>query len=251
MKTKHFYAATLGRKNMLKTLILVFFFSITSYFRLALEVFVRKRFGVSYFNLGSAITVFAILLFIPYLHMRTWYTFEVTEFIKQFVTWYAFAFAFAYKCCLRYRENHLAPGEFDFSKHSQYGGDHDYRFYQINFFGNEPTSRQVATLLEPALFLGIGIALIIMGQPIGYVITVCSILYSLGYFGAFHLGDTYVQEEIIDKMIMAEELKETSLSGRYPDRDKGFELFELPNNPEFRRRMAQFLTNDDEPLQAY
>lgn len=250
MKANSFYEATLGRTNVLKTTILGFFFSITSYFRLLLEVHIRKGFGSGYFSLASAITVLVPLAVFPVIFARYQFYFGIGSFIAKFLTWYIFLGIFAYRSWQHHIASRRKPGEYDFTKYSKFGGYQDYRFHQIKVFGRKLTTREVATIFEPGLFLLIGLGLMLLRQPIGVVITISSIVYSLGYRGAYHIGDMYIQD-IIDKMILAEELQETCVNGKYPDADKGFELFDMPINPEYRRKMANFASGRDEPLAAY
>jgi hypothetical protein len=245
MKQTAFFEATLGRSNVFLTSILNFFFMITSYPRLLLEVFLRRRFGTGYFSLAPAIILSLFLFISPVLQTKNWYHFEWLEFFKQFFTWYLFAFAFAYKSWRHYQELRLPPGVFDFSKFSKYSGDKDFRFYELTRFGINVTSRLIATFLEPLIFFVLGLFLILINQPIGYLILLCSVIYSLGYCGAFRIGDMYLQE-IIDKMILSQELSETCMEGKSPRADRGFENFSMPKNPDQLKKMASFAANNYE-----
>jgi hypothetical protein len=250
MKKQTFYQLTFGRMNVLKYWVLTFFFGLSSYPRLLLEVFIRKNFGVRYFSLMSAATVFVPLAAIPIMLIYGYRGPTFGEFVAKYITWYAYLAAFAYFCFQRQKEVKREPGVFDFAKFSQYGGDKDDRFFEIKVFGKEANHRTVATLLEPGLFLALAIGLLILRQPIGYVIGACSIFYSLGYFGAYHLGDIYMMD-VIDQIIVSEELANVIVEGRKPQEARGFEMFgQVPHAHEFRKKVVDFLKDEDEVLEV-
>ena len=250
MKKQHFYHLTFGRMNVLKYWVLTIFFGLSSYPRLLLEVFIRKNFGVRYFSLMSAATVFVVLAVFPISLIYGYPGIGFATFIAKYVTWYAFLAAFAYFSFQRQKEVKREPGVFDFAKFSQYGGDKDDRLFTIPVFGKEPNQKTVATLIEPSIFLGLGLLFLILQQPIGWVISACSIIYSLGYFGAYHLGDIYMMD-IIDQIIVSEELGNVIVDGRKPKEARGFEMFgQVPNVPEFRQKIVDFMKDEDEVLEA-
>ncbi len=251
MKTKNLYYATVfGRTNMLRDLILRFFIMIASWPRMVLEVFIRTNFGERYFSLATAITLIVVLGFLPYQMAQSffgYYGLTFFEYIKLNPLWYLFVVAFGYFSWKRYQEVKRKPGVFDFAKFTWSTGEKNRKFYDLKWFGQDPSGRVISTIYEPAFFLAIGIFLIICHQSLGYLITVCSICYSLGYAGQYHLGDMFVMDKI-DEMICNEELVESFVNNRPSHKTKGFEAYgHRPTNEDFRRKVYKTFF-EDEPM---
>lgn len=248
MKQKTFYTETMERTNPIK-FFLQWLFPLTSLPRLSLEVFIRRNFGTDYFSLINSVLVIVINAIFPLLYAKADADFGTGDFFLRFTTWYLFLAAFGYKAWQRYLECRQKPGEFDFSKCSRYTGDINYRFYQLRIWGIEPTLFTISTLLEPSIFFGLGVVLALLGQPIGFVLIANSIIYSLSYVAAFESGRRYLQGKINNGIAM-EELESVYNTGKYPRREKGFDFFDMPDSTQQRQRMASFMADKSEPLQA-
>lgn len=250
MTQKHYVDIVMGRKNWLKMAILGAFFGLSSPFRLLLEVHVRSRFGHRYFSLFNAICTTIILTVLPFMYMRTNPEKGLSDFLLNFVTWYIFVAIFVIRSWVHYFKVRKKPGEFDLQKHSKFNGDYHPGFYLLEDYGLPVNSRTISIYYEPAIFLIIAIVLITFSQPIGWLLFVASIIYSLGYMGSFAIAEDHLAN-VIDDMIFAEGLNHTLKTGRKPRVDQGFEMFNWPANPEMGRQVAESLRVQTEVLDAY
>jgi hypothetical protein len=253
MKKNLYYEAVFQRTNVIKILILSFFLAIASWPRLLLEVFVRKNFGERYFSIVSAVTIFFILAFVPYFRSSIsgfygspslWST------IKNDPVWYLFLAAFLVMSILRQREVNREPSVFDFARFSLSNGLIDKRFYKIKVFGKPANPRNISTILEPGMFLAIGILLILLDQSVGILIAICSICYSLSYYGAYYIGDNFIMDKI-DKMICNEELVDSFVGEKTPDQTRGFNAYgRRPANVDLRRKLVDSFFEDEDVTEA-
>ena len=82
-------------------------------------------------------------------------------------------------------------------------------------------------------------------QLIGFILVICSIVYSLSYRAAYYQGDQFVMDKI-DEMICNEELVKSFVEGRTPDETRGFNFYgRRPADPETRRRVAETFVEDE------
>ena len=237
------------RTNALTAGLLNFFFGISTPCRLLIEVFTRRRFGHRYYAFAASIAVLLVLAAFPCVVLAINSDFGTGHFLLRFFTWYVFLAVFGIESWNRHKEIDTKWYEVDFSKYSQYGGDRIALFRNRKVWGIEANQRTISIFFEPGLFLIIGIVLALFLQPIGFVLIFASINHSLGYLASFKGAVNYLQD-IADGLTFQEELRRTVDSGRNPDRDKGFEFFEMPIDPELRKRMAAFMTGQNEVLYA-
>ncbi len=219
--------------------------NIASYPRLVLEVFLRKNFGQRYFSMGDAGVILLVLGAIPIIRpymARSYVPFEWGDFLIHYSTWYAFLAAFYMFSSRREKEISREISVFDFGKYSLYSGDIDPRFYRIN--AGKTDVRKIETVYEPVIFLVAGIALSIVGQKIGAVLTTCSIFYLLGSAAAYKLGDDFVMNHI-DEMICNEELEDTFVNDKQPEDARGVRFYgRKPVSEENRRKLVPTFTED-------
>lgn len=165
----------------------VYYFS--SMPRLLLEVFVRKNFGYDYFSLFRCFQIAFILLIIPWIGNfwnlifalpkdREPYVFIWSQFILHHATYYVFIAAFIVTAFRRYAESSRLQGDPDM--YSEYPGDRHLWFTKMKN-GQMPNWDYIEQVQEPRLFLIIGIVLLILQQPVGWVLIICSVIYSIGY----------------------------------------------------------------------
>lgn len=261
---KNLYFRTMyRRRNLLKEAVFGLFNAISPYPKLAMEVFIRKNFGERYFNLASAITVAAILLLLPMaLHKGSALPMLVTgggypgygtggegqpSFWGKYATWYLYLVAFVYFSVKRWKEVRHNPSVFDFERFSLYSGDIDSRFFRPPFIKNTPTVRRVEILYEPALFFIIGLFLWLLGQSLGWLLVIGSIIYSISYAAMYKQGDDFITDKI-DEMILNEELEDALVGDLDASQTRGVRLyFDKPGSEELRRKVAPtFLEKDDD-----
>jgi len=201
------------RQNYAQNFVLNFFIRYSSYPRLMLEVFVRKNLGRRYFNMFSAMTVVAILLIIPQLLFKYWYSPEYKMYVKGFwdlyLVWYLFTGAFFTMSIIRWIE--ILQNKNRQLEASTYPGDPFNFMYSLRFLG-KANERTIAIRYEPFLFFIAGFILIKCGQGIGYLILFSSIFYSIGNYAEFKYGDEYIID-MEDQMKLNEALQD-SFAGR-------------------------------------
>ncbi|HVW96855.1 MAG TPA: hypothetical protein VHA56_12870 [Mucilaginibacter sp.] len=255
MKKKNLYYLTVFKRvNLIKAFILSFFLAIASWPRLILEVFFRRRMGERYFSLATCITLFVLMFFgsnFPHYSYYGWSFPDPTEILTRNPSLSLFALAFLAMSIMRYKEVKREPGVFDFAKFSMYSGDILPFFYDIKINGVEPTRKTIATIYEPLVSLMIGILLTLFHSPVGIVLIVCSIIYSLSYFGAHYQGDQFLMDKI-DEMLCNEDLTETLVEGTRPEDKRGVEFFgTAPANKQFRRVLADSMVEAEEASDVY
>lgn len=243
MQKNLYYEAIFRRSNVFKELLLGFFFTISSWPRLILEVFLRKNMGERYFSLFHVVLISLFLFGIPLAIFSKGYG-SPTRAFKELPVWYSFLVLFLIASYFRNREIARLPSVFDFERFSLSTGI-PYAFFKELL--PRTNIRQISTLLEPALCFLIGLFLFWLEKPVGILIILCSIIYSLSYAASYHQGDNFVMDQI-DKMICNEELSASFVDGKEPSKTRGFEAYgRRPADPEMRRKVAEsfFADGDD------
>ncbi|MXV16901.1 hypothetical protein [Hufsiella ginkgonis] len=243
-KSNLYFYVTFKRTNGIKLFILNLFLALCSWPRLFLEVFIRKNFGERYFLLYTSICAAIWLALLPRL-FTNWGA-SITDIIGDNITWYAYLGAFLYFSVKRHFETVREPGVFDFAKFSLSPGIIHPWFRNLTIFGNNPSTRVIATILEPGVFLIAGGLLALLKQEIGYLLMGSSIIYSISWAAQYHLGDQFIMDKI-DEGICNEEFANTFVDGLPPEETRGFEVYgDKPRNREFRRKVAESII-DEEP----
>lgn len=263
MKKNLYYASVLRRQNVLLETILGFFAFCASYPRLVLEVFIRKNFGERYFKLASAITVAAILIAYPF--VKRWFVGAVDiadldedsgvygvatkapSYFKPYYSWFIFIALFLGVSVIRWLEQKRNPSVFDFARYSLSRGKINPLFSNLKIGGKKVSIRLIETVLEPAIFLLIGLALYyLLGQKVGLLLIVFSIFYSLGYVAAYNIGDNFIMDRI-DEMIVNQELKNAFVDDMDESQTRGFRfLGTKPEDIETRRKLLSTMLTEGE-----
>lgn len=249
MKKNLYYRTVFKRSNALKEGLLAFFLAFCSWPRLLLEVFIRKNFGERYFSFAAAMTIGGILALLPLIYLETmscvFRSSEGMTFIGHFATWYIYLAAFLYMCFQRREEIKHLPSVFDFGRFSLSTGEIHPWFLGLRFNGEPATIRTIEIWLEPIPFALGGFGLWASGQPIGFIILVSSIFYSLSYAGAYHQGDHFIMDKI-DEMICNEELVNAFVEGRESSETRGVSFYgRRPADLETRRRLAETFVEEN------
>lgn len=254
MKKNLYYRLFFQRQNRFKEMLTDLFFSLASWPRLLLEVFIRKNFGERYFSVSTAIILTVLLAIFPYLIESTLiFGFgrnNVSDVFSENISWYLFLVAFVYSCFLRWQEIRRLPSVFDFGRFSLSTGIVHPRFYAISLGGKPVDIRTIETVLEPGFFFLVGLVLWWMDQSVGMLLLVCSVLYSLSYVAAYKKGDDYIMD-IIDKRILNEEMVSTFVDELDPSKTRGVHFYgRRPADPETRRMVADLFTEEDDVVEA-
>lgn len=251
MKKNLYYRTVFRRHNRMKELFFNLFLSICSGPRLLLEVFVRRNFGERYFSFSTAIILALLLAFLPSIFMESFYGgVGLSAFFTHFLTWYAAIAAFVYVSFLRDNEIKRLPSVFDFARFSLSAGTLDNRFFDFNIKGRRFTIREIETMVEPGVFFAIGFSLTFMAQPIGIVIMICAICYSISYFATYWQGDNFIMDKI-DEMILNEEYVNAFVDGMDPEDTRGVRYYgRTPADPEVRRQLVDSIIVDTDFVEA-
>ncbi|UAY53184.1 hypothetical protein [Ferruginibacter albus] len=251
MEKEMFYRHRFGRKNLLMGYLLTFFLMLSSYPRLLLEVFIRKDFGERYFKMISAITVAFILFAIPAKFAAKMYRHDgLSTALFHYGTWYLFIVYFLFVSYGHHQKIKRNPSVFDFAKFSVYSGTLNPKFYEPVLGSRQMkfNRRQVETIVEPALFFLIGIALWIMQQKLGILLVVSSIIYSLGYAAEYVAGDNYIMN-MIDQKIFNQRLERNFV---FDEEMTDCENFRgrKPSSENLRRQLLSSMMGEEEAILA-
>jgi hypothetical protein len=89
-----------------------------------------------------------------------------------------------------------------------------------------------------------------MGQPIGWLLMLCSIIYSLSYRAAYNQGDNFIMDRI-DEQICNEESVKSFVDDDSEGGGRGFNFRgRRPANPDARRRVAEMFMEEEEIVEA-
>lgn len=254
MKKNLYYRTVLRRVGRAEDSLVSSFLWISSWPRMIIEVFTRKNFGERYFSLSTAFIVAFLLLIMPlgfennfYFFSRNSYYHRVSsDFWIRNTTWYIYLFAFVFQCFMRKKEIDRLPSVFDFARFSLSAGQLRSFFWNIKWRGKNFDARTIEILVEPGLFFVLGLALSIIGQSLGLLLIICSIIYSLSYEAAYKLGDQFLMDKI-DEMICNEEQANTFIEGKSTHETRGVQYYgRKPADPEARRKLAESFLEEEE-----
>lgn len=236
MQKNAYYQQLFARPNLIKRLILNIFLGLSYYFRVPIEVVIRKSFGERYFSLLLSVIIAIALVVTPYMLTSARYgSPDIGFMLKTFGTWYIYTCYFSYCVYQRWQEVKREPSVFDFAKFSLSTG----RFHPIfssNANGKKFNSRVIETVLEPGIFLVAGAILSYFGQPLGALFVICAIVYSLGYVAAYQLGDDFIMDKI-DEIICNTQLTNTFVNDEQSE--VGIPIYgRRPTSAEMREQLA-------------
>lgn len=254
MKKNLYYKEVFQRRSLTMEWLLDLFLSFASWPRMLLEVFIRKNFGERYFSALSAIYILIVFSIIPFLTGGWSLGFGGRSFMDVIVDnifWYLYLATFIGMCIVRGREIQRLPSVFDFGRFSMSAGQILPFFYTIKLGGKRADTRIIETLLEPALFFVIGILFCLIGQSVGVLLLVSSIMYSLSYVAAYHKGDNFIMDKI-DMIICNEELVSAFVDDLDTSKTRGVHYYgRKPADPETRRQLAKgFIEEKEDSVEA-
>ncbi len=244
MKKNLYYKEMFGRPNLIKKWFLGIFLSLSTFFRIPIEVLVRKKMGERYFSLFQSILFAIILLTAPYISGG--FSFHGDMLLTNFGTWYLFTAFFVFNVYKRWQEVKHEPSVFDFAKFSLSTGEPHPFFMNIRF-GKDFSPRLLETVIEPGAFFIAGVILAVFIQPIGFILIFCSIVYSLGYMAAYNIGDDFVMD-MIDEMICNQDMEKHFMDDGQSE--KGVKFYaRKPNSTELRSQLLdRIIVEEDEDV---
>ena len=250
MKKNLYYRHVIRRQNLVRNAILDFFLLIASYPRMLLEVFIRKNFGERYFNIVSALTLAAILAYLPSLFDNIGSRrYSGDDSGSPYFLWYAYTIAFVLFSIYRAWENRRSPSVFDFGKQSWYSGEISPWLKKIKIFGQYPSVRDLEIFYEPGLFLIAGVIISLTGQALGLLLIFASICYSFSYISAYDSGDNFVMDKI-DEMMHNMDLEDSFVSDA--ESDHGVRYYaRKPKDETLRRKLAESFIEEEETAVAF
>lgn len=246
-KTNIYYQTFYGRNNKLKQAILSFFYSISSPYRLLVEVFLRRRMGIRYYSLFFSICIVLFMLFapllIPFIKRQ-----EVGIFMLEQWGWYLFTFAFGFFSYKRYKEVRVKHGEYDFEHFSLSAGFRLPFIENLKFRGKPLSVRVMNIYAEPLLTAAAALIFFLLGQVmIGILLLGCAIIYSLSYAAAFEIGRQIILD-YVDDNICNRSLADVFMNDK--PSESGLEFYGVkPTSEEVRKGVVPILTgsNIEEP----
>ncbi len=259
MKKNLYFRTVLRRKNGFKETIYDLAFTVASAPRLLLELFIKQSFGERYFSFSTSVIWTVLLLIVPIplvsLYQRgsavlmNEYSSWASVFFTHFLTWYAYAIAFFIFALKRRKEIKRLPSVFDFKRFSLFNGMPTKEFLKLlNRWVPQRDKRIQEILLEPLPFFVGGFVLWIFTQPIGLVILVAAIFYSLSYSAAYHRGDNFVMDKI-DEMILNEEMEDAFINDSSAENARGVRFYmRKPTSEAMRRKVADAFVEEDEDV---
>ncbi len=257
-----------ARKNPVKDFFISMFSFLGSPCCLLLEVFIRKDFGERYFKLSGAIVLALIVAAIPLLSLTDLGSFNPDEymggvdreeysmrrnvsFLVEWFSWYAFLAAFIIMSVKHYRDQKEAPSVFQARKYSLYTG-RNFDFFKglLGKLGplGKANRRTVEIVIEPAFFLVIGLILWqTLGQTVGLLIVISSLMYSLSYLARYDEADNYMMDKL-DSIIINRELQNV-LVNELAAENAGYveNRGQLPKQDDIRKLLYQQIKNDHSP----
>ncbi|PZR20508.1 MAG: hypothetical protein DI539_10680 [Flavobacterium psychrophilum] len=242
---------------------------------LLIEVFTRKDFGERYFRLSSVLTVTAVLGFLPVLLIKlqamlgnssavadvygldemgemaqVYAPAAKTSLMPDYLCWYIFLALFLALGIKHKIDLARNPSVFDFAKFSLYRGNVHPFFYRMKLPRIETTPRIVECILEPVAFFIVGLFFYLIGQKLGILLIVTSLLYAYSYVAFYHHGDNFVMDKI-DQMISNEELEAAFVLDKSDDETRGFTFRgRKPKTETMRREILPLFTQQDDVLEA-
>jgi len=251
MNKESFYRTVFRRSNPIKDFIFDLFKAIASWPRLLLEVFIRKNFGRRYFSFSNSVMMAVMLAFIPYVVSQitsgpfSGRAIDFTDVLTTHFTWYLFLGAFLYFAFLRKREIDQEPYTFDFTRFSDSTGDMLPFLYDLNFRGKKVNIREVETIVEPLLFFAVGMVFTLMGQIVGILIILASLVYSLSYRAAYRDGDNFIMDKM-DEILFNQQLFQTLIEGVDPRGTRGINFYGMDRAaPDVKRQVAAMCIEDE------
>jgi hypothetical protein len=242
MEKNLYFRTAVRRDNVLSRTILNLALKCASFPRALIEVFIRQDMGLRYFSVGTVLFLAIVLGVFPLIgdqlgRINQSYpgsTDGASSFWLHYGSWYLYLVAFLYFSWKRWAEIRLKPGVFDNAKYTLYEGDIHPRFFMLHPLGQKPSIRSVEVYYEPGVFFVLGLVLWwLLGQPLGLLLMIVSVLYGLSYAGAYKQGNDFIMDKM-DEMILNEEYEDAFVNGNHNNSRGARYHISRPTNAELR-----------------
>lgn len=267
MQKNLYYRSLMRRENIIKKFFLSLFDFFVSGSRLLLEVFIRKNFGERYFRLSAAIILITEFGLLPFLLVFLQRKFgsstqetQVTDVWSDdpapvaappadpslwtgYIGWYIFLGLFLLFSIRHYLDKKRQPSAFDFGKFSLSSGELQSYTSRIPLFDTK-NRRLRECVIEPLFFMVIGIVFLLIHQHVGWLLVICSLLYSANYVAAYESGDNFILD-IIDEQILNKEMEQDFVDGEEDDISE-FRA-RRPVSKDYRRKLLPAIVVEDDP----
>ena len=227
-----------GRHNYAGNFFLSFFMMFASHASAIIEVFLRKRFGERYITLSQAFTLVLALNF-GYEYLDDMFRFRLDG-----DTWSIFIFSIVFLgFSIKHRMEISKYGTaYDFKRFSLSDGEVANFWSKIigkKILGKKVSLYHVHVLLEPAIPVIVGLPLLPLEftRPIGVILIICGVIYSIRNFSKAQQGRNWVLDNI-DKKITSEMKYDVFMERKPKTETKGVYLpIELPDDEETRKSL--------------
>ncbi len=247
MKKNLYYRTNIRRYSYVRELFLAILTVFSGYACLIIEVFIRKNFGRRYFVLSATIPVIAFMWFFP--KMRT-DPFTIIRFDAPvrgtgYFLWYVFVFIFLMISVFHHFDQRKGE-RFDYKKYSLSRGEYSKLLAGWATRNGKFNARYLETFVEPAFFFVMGFVLWLIGQKLGNLFMVCSVMYSAHYTLCYTGGDEFLHDKI-DEAISNSEMEKIFSDIPNPEILSGFRFYgRRPADPELREKLRPRLFEGEE-----
>jgi hypothetical protein len=247
-----YFEEVYARESKLKNAILNFLILISSYPRLIIEVFTRRRFGERYFSTISVIIVTALMFYLPFLMEGDLNLYRYQQLSRYgmstmdgYGTWFAYAGLFLLFSIWHMYEIDKNGSVLKFQRFSLSTGQVHPFFLKIPFV----SIKTIDIYIEPLPFFIGGYILSRFGQSIGTLLMICSIIHSLSHMAAYAKGESFLMDKV-DEMIFNESLERVFVDDESSDKNRGVRVYsDKPTSPELRKKVVDaMLGKDDEAV---
>ncbi|GAB3514272.1 hypothetical protein [Emticicia fontis] len=225
--------------------------------------FTRKNLGERRFSFDLSVFICIVLAIIPIalgpelhkysiLNSGDWRDlkklnhFSYAAFILDNITWYIYLGLFIFNAYKRKLEIDRLPSVFELARHTRSKGEINERITNLKWMGRPFTNTEIEILVEPGLFLILGILLIFFHQLIGYVIVIFSLICALSSKIENVLA-TYKIMDIMDGIISGEETERIVIDLKQPKDTRGASFpGKLPKDRDVRKRVVNYMQDDDD-----
>lgn len=265
METKINLKDTEMRRNYLYELFIKFMYGFSGLARTTLEVFTRTDFGERYFRLSHIINSAIVLGIYPYIsklfsgsplskakemYAERMGIAEEKPFINEYFFWYVFIAAFVFMGIRHYIAKQRETSMYDFTKYSVRKGTVHEFFYSIQLPFMKTNLRNIECFIEPALFMIVGVAFMLIGQKVGVLLMIFSVLYGFSYVYLYKRGDDLIRD-MIDDFIRNKHMERTFVDGIDEAETDGY-MFRgwRPGDKSLRRQMLPLILNQEPVIEV-
>jgi len=249
-----YFRAIHGMASSLKMQFFALIYQFSGIPRMVMEAFLRKNFGERHFSFSLALAIAFILMAIPVQYLDFGMGQRGNpglDFLKHYLTWYIFVGVFIWQSWKHYQviQKEKMDG-FNYDKSSVYEGDVHPFFFGLRYKGRAVTAFEIECFIEPAVFLGAGLILAILGQSIGWLFIICSLIYGMSYRALYYAGDIMILD-YIDQKLYNEYLEKAYMNNMHPSETHGVQFRGRHiNNEVTRREMAPALVDNEKTYTA-